>query len=252
VDGQKLTLLAFVRTPANVPNPPMPGGTVNFLDGTTLLGSATLNSAGAAAIILPVAAETHSLTVSYLGDALCKTSTLATAVTQTVASLVTGIVSAPAGKSQTTHTFKITAQASSGPAFLGSLTYSDPAKPVSLTSVVISTLVMSSSNTHATIAGTAKLSGVSGYRFTLDVDIWNGSNAAVSHAFTITITGPGGYSYSYTGDMDTGSAVSFTPTTKSAATPAVRSASTAARTDAALASILAQPIRSRVRVKLGR
>jgi hypothetical protein len=49
--------------------------------------------------------------------------------------------------------------------------------------------------------------------------------------------------------MDTGTVVSFIPTTKAAAVPSVRSASTAARTDAALASMLAEPIKS---LQLGR
>jgi hypothetical protein len=118
--------------------------------------------------------------------------------------------------------------------------------------VLISTLVMSNSNTHAKILGTAKVGGLSGYNFTVDVDIWNGINTSVSHKFTIVVTGPNGYSYNYSGDMDTGSAVSFLLLSKSAAAPMARSASTAAATDAALPRLLDGLVTARLGTRLGR
>jgi hypothetical protein len=55
----------------NVSNPPKPTGTVDFLDDTTVIGTATLNSEGAAALIVPMTAGTHSLPARWTSAARC-------------------------------------------------------------------------------------------------------------------------------------------------------------------------------------
>jgi hypothetical protein len=78
--GQTLTLTADVQgTGSNAP-----GGTVNFLSGSTLLGTATLNSSGVATLTTSsLAAGTYSLTAQYAGNANFLSSTSA-AVSLTV------------------------------------------------------------------------------------------------------------------------------------------------------------------------
>jgi hypothetical protein len=84
------------------------------------------------------------------------------------------------------------------------------------------------------------------------VDIRGESNTTVSQQSAMADNEPEGRGYHYVGATDTGTVASFIPTTKATAAPKACSASAAARTDAALASMLAAPIRSQVRVKLGR
>jgi hypothetical protein len=63
--GQTLTLTAAVQGIGNI----APTGTVNFLNGSALLGTATLNSSGVATLTTTsLAAETYSLTAQYSGD----------------------------------------------------------------------------------------------------------------------------------------------------------------------------------------
>jgi hypothetical protein len=80
VTGQTLTLTAAVQGIGNA----APTGTVNFLNGSALLGTATLNSSGVATLTTTsLAAETYSLTAQYSGDANFLSSTSA-AVSVTV------------------------------------------------------------------------------------------------------------------------------------------------------------------------
>jgi hypothetical protein len=80
VAGQTLTLTAVVEGNGSTE----PAGTVNFLNGSALLGTATLNSSGVATLTInSLAAETYSLTAQYSGDANLLSSTSA-AVSVTV------------------------------------------------------------------------------------------------------------------------------------------------------------------------
>lgn len=63
--GQNVTLTATVSATAAVPP-----GTVNFYDGTLLLGSVPLNSSGQAALTVPFASGSHLITAAYLGSPL--------------------------------------------------------------------------------------------------------------------------------------------------------------------------------------
>jgi hypothetical protein len=80
VTGQTLTLTATVQGGGST----FPVGTVNFLNGSALLGTATLNSSGVATLTTAsLAAETYSLTAQYSGDGNLLSSTSA-AVSVTV------------------------------------------------------------------------------------------------------------------------------------------------------------------------
>ncbi|HWR34356.1 MAG TPA: MBG domain-containing protein [Clostridia bacterium] len=58
-----LTLTAKVTSANGIPT-----GSVNFLDGTTALGSGTLDSTGTATLTVTLSAGTHNLTADYSGD----------------------------------------------------------------------------------------------------------------------------------------------------------------------------------------
>jgi hypothetical protein len=78
--GQTLTLTAAVEGRGST----TPAGTVSFLSGSTLLGTATLNSSGVATLsTTSLAAGTYSLTAQYSGNANFLSST-STAVSVTV------------------------------------------------------------------------------------------------------------------------------------------------------------------------
>jgi hypothetical protein len=79
VTGQTLTLTATVQGGGST----FPVGTVNFLNGSALLGTATLNSSGVATLTTAsLAAETYSLTAQYSGDAnLLSSTSVAVSVT---------------------------------------------------------------------------------------------------------------------------------------------------------------------------
>jgi sugar lactone lactonase YvrE len=66
--AQTLTAIVLTATVTNS-GVGVPSGTVNFTDGTTLLGSATLNGSGVGTLALAqLSAGSHSITVSYAGD----------------------------------------------------------------------------------------------------------------------------------------------------------------------------------------
>jgi hypothetical protein len=67
--GRSVTLRATVKSSV-IPRPGIPTGTVEFWDGTTLLGSATLNRYGTATLkVSSLGARTHTITAVYSGDA---------------------------------------------------------------------------------------------------------------------------------------------------------------------------------------
>jgi hypothetical protein len=66
IAGQTLTLTAAVQGAGST----VPGGTVNFMNGSALLGTATLDSSGVATLTTTsLAAETYSLSAQYSGNA---------------------------------------------------------------------------------------------------------------------------------------------------------------------------------------
>lgn len=76
VVGQSVTFTATVT--ANSPGSGVPTGTVIFYDGTSQIGTGTLNSSGKATLTLSsLALGSHSITLSYSGDTNYKASTSA-------------------------------------------------------------------------------------------------------------------------------------------------------------------------------
>jgi sugar lactone lactonase YvrE len=66
--AQTLSAVVFTATVANA-GVGVATGTVNFYDGTTLLGTGTLNASGVATLSVPqLTVGSHSITVSYAGD----------------------------------------------------------------------------------------------------------------------------------------------------------------------------------------
>jgi len=86
VVGQSVTFTATV-TPGTAT------GTVNFLDGTTVIGSGTLSAGTAAFATSSLAAGSHSITAHYLGDALDASSTSTTLVQEVSANSSTALAS---------------------------------------------------------------------------------------------------------------------------------------------------------------
>jgi hypothetical protein len=78
VSGPAVTLTATVTSAAGVPT-----GTVTFLDGTTVLGTARIDTAGQATLKVSLAVGSHALTVAFAGTGGFADSTSA-AVTETV------------------------------------------------------------------------------------------------------------------------------------------------------------------------
>ena len=62
--GQSVTLTATVTSPSSI----TPSGTVNFLNGTTQLGSASLDSSGVATFTGPLSAGTNSVTAAFVAN----------------------------------------------------------------------------------------------------------------------------------------------------------------------------------------
>jgi hypothetical protein len=87
---------------ATAPGAGSPTGTVQFYDGSTLLGSATVNSSGDASYSTSaLAVGTHTITATYAGDTNFNTST-STAFSQTVVSGVPTSLTISAGNNQAT------------------------------------------------------------------------------------------------------------------------------------------------------
>jgi hypothetical protein len=77
--GQSVTLTATVTSGSGTP-----AGSVQFLDGPTLLGTATLSGGTASLTTSGISAGTRSITAKYLGNTSFASSTSSVALTQTV------------------------------------------------------------------------------------------------------------------------------------------------------------------------
>jgi hypothetical protein len=119
--GQAVTLTALVTAAAGSPT-----GTVTFKDGTTTLGTATLDGTGHASLNwTPSAAGSHSLTAVYAGDATCAGSTSA-AVAQSVNRATTGTTLASPDAATVFQAVRLTATVTaSGGQPAGSVTFKD-------------------------------------------------------------------------------------------------------------------------------
>jgi hypothetical protein len=107
VTGQTVTLTATVT--ANSPGSGTPGDTVTFKDGSTVLGTATLNSSGQATLTTSaLAVGSHTLTASYGGDTNFTSSSGSAPATVSAASTTTTLTSS-ANPSVKNHAVTFTA-----------------------------------------------------------------------------------------------------------------------------------------------
>ena len=119
--GQSVTFTATVSIVA--PGTGTATGSVNFMDGTTLLGSGPLTGGAATFSTSSLAAGSHAITAVYSGDTNFGGSTSATAVTQVVnkATTATSIASSP-NPSLFGQSVTFTATVSAGGATTGTAT----------------------------------------------------------------------------------------------------------------------------------
>ncbi|MFC6646386.1 Ig-like domain repeat protein [Granulicella cerasi] len=154
--GKALTLTATVISSTGTPT-----GTVNFFDGATNLGTATLSASGVATLSLTtLATGNHSITATYVGDSNYTTST-STAVSQTISlATVTLTLAGPSGavNAGTAATFTA-ASASTGVTPTGSITLLDGSTTIATQAIAatntfsISTLAVGSHSLHVAYAG---------------------------------------------------------------------------------------------------
>ncbi len=84
-------------------------GTVNFLDGATVIGSGTLNGSHLATFTTSILAPgPHTITAAYQGDAT-NASSVSSAITQSVKQLATAVLQSSANPSYATQTVTLTA-----------------------------------------------------------------------------------------------------------------------------------------------
>jgi YVTN family beta-propeller protein len=121
--GESLTLTATVKSSSSG----TPTGSVTFMDGTTTLGTGTLNSSGVATFTTSLlAVGSHSLTASYSGEANFATSTSSTLSLTVNPAATSASVSASANPSYSGAAVTFTAAiTSSGGAPTGTVTFND-------------------------------------------------------------------------------------------------------------------------------
>jgi Bacterial Ig-like domain (group 3)/FG-GAP-like repeat len=175
--GQAVTFSATVQTGAT--------GTITFLDGTTILGTGTINKGVASLTTSALTIGTHSITASYSGDTTysAAVSSVLAQVVGKIPTVTTITVSAPAQLLYTGVTFTANVTAPS-PNATGTVTFMD----------------------GTTVLGTATLSGNGGVVVSLT------TNANAAFATTSLVTGPHQIVAVYSGDS------TFAPST-SAPTP---------------------------------
>jgi hypothetical protein len=173
VSGQNVT---FTATVAPTSGTGTPTGTVTFLDGTTTLGTGTLNGSGVATFATtsttPLSVGTHSITARYAGDANFGSST-SSAVSQVVnaASTSTTLSSSatPSVSGQNvTFTASVTATAPGSGTPTGTVTFKDGSTTLgtgTLTASGVATFQTSSLSTPLSV-GTHPITAV--YEATTD------------------------------------------------------------------------------------
>ena len=205
--GQSVTFTATVTSSGGTPT-----GTVTFKDGTTTLGSATLNGSGEAAFSTStLAAGSHSITASYSGDGDFGSGVSPT-LTQTVSqsSSGTGLTSSPNPSAYgATVTFMATVSGSGGTP-TGTVTFKDGATTVGSAqlngngqaSLSLSSLSVGSHSITASYSGDGNFPGSTSPAVTQTVaqnaaaisltSSVNPSALGQPVTFTAVVTGPGG------------------------------------------------------------
>jgi hypothetical protein len=168
VAGQTVTFTAMV-------SPPIATGTVQFLDGTTVIGTAPVSGTLASVSTAALTAGTHSITAVYSGDANYHGATSA-ALTQTVKAATTTTVSANKSTAVVGQTVTFTATVSPAAA-PGSVTFLDGAQAIGSVAVSGGAASLAASNLAVGIHSvTASYGGAAGYA------------ASASTAVSVTIT----------------------------------------------------------------
>ena len=162
----------------------MPTGTINFLDGTTVVGTALLNNAGTATAVIVPAGGSHTYTASYSGDSnyAAATGTASSAVSVSTAATTTTL--AVAGNTATGSTTVLTATVSTtaaGAAPTGAVTFYDGTTVVGAGTLSGGTATASVLLPQGTHALTAKYAGDANYA---------GSASTATAATTVTIVAP--------------------------------------------------------------
>ncbi|MEO6803404.1 MAG: Ig-like domain repeat protein [Granulicella sp.] len=123
-----VTLTATVTTGSTLTGSSLPTGTVNFLNGTTAVGTGTLNAQGVATYSGTLGSGAYNITASYAGDAGFNGSVSSVAPTLTVtsaATTATTLIVVPANVTYgTAATLTATVMAGNSPATSGTVTFS--------------------------------------------------------------------------------------------------------------------------------
>src|SRR5438094_1552179 len=181
VFGQPVTFTATVT--ANSPGAGTPTGTVTFKDGSSTLGTGTLNGSGQATFtISTLAVGSHSITASYGGDATFSGST-SSPLTQTVKKAgTTTLLSSSANPSVSgqavTFTATVTAKSPGAGTATGTVTFKDGSSTLGTGTLdssgqatfVTSTLTVGSHSITASYGGDASFKGSTSPKFTQTVN----------------------------------------------------------------------------------
>lgn len=262
------TSVTFTATVTPASGTPTPTGTVTFKDGSTTLGTGTINSSGVATYAASSLAEgSHSVTASYSGDSrnLASAST-AVAVTVTAASSTTTLTaSVPTAVVGASVTFTATVTGGSGAqAPTGTITFKDGTTTLGtgmlnasgVATYSTSTLAAGSHSITASYGGDANNASSTSSAvavtlwpgapaFTLTLDSATGSfNAGKNAVVTVTVTSVNGFNAATTlgcsglpkNAICTFSSSSITPTVSGMATSTLTIATDVKATSAALGS----------------
>jgi hypothetical protein len=182
-----VTLTATVTTSSTLTGTILPSGTVNFLNGTTVVGSAKLSAKGVAIYTGMLASGTYNITASYAGDAGFNPSASATSSTLTITSALattTAVTASPASVTYgTAATLTATVAAGAAPATSGTVTFTSG-------SVTFGTATVNASGV-ATLSVTPAIgiySVVANYAGTVTQANPNGFAASVSSGAPLTVT----------------------------------------------------------------
>ena len=167
------TPITFTATVSNTSGP-APTGTVQFTDGTTVLGSGTVDSNGHASLTLATLAPgTHTIVATYSGDT-SNTGSASSGLVETVQQIATTTVLAsdvnPANAGATIHlsaTVAISAGASPDGAITGLVTFSEGSlilgtaqvNSSGIASIAVSTLTVGANNISASYPGNTNYAG---------------------------------------------------------------------------------------------
>ncbi len=189
--GQTVTFTASVTSSSGTPT-----GTVNFYDGLTSIGSATLSSGSAAISVSSLAAGSHSITAAYQGSSTFAPSTSA-ALTQVVNGVATAttLASSPnPSVSGQSVTFTAAVTSSSGTP-TGTVVFTDTSTSTTLgsASLVSGTASISiSSLTTGTHAITAAYQGSGNFAPSTSIPLSQTVNAATTATSLTSSLNPAG------------------------------------------------------------